>query len=155
MQTKTAVMASLALFFGVVITVNVTMIVLSVKTADGLVVDHGYEKSLRYGEVIKQRKAQAEYGWKVAVEPPETRTGPVIVTAADAAGRPLDQATVTVTFLRPTKEGLDRTVTLAEADAGRYRATVELPVAGMWDAQVHVRQGERQYTHLTRIRVEP
>lgn len=151
MQTKTIVIAGLSLFFGTVIAVNATMIVLSMRTADGLVVDHEYSKALHYDDVIQQRKRQATYGWRVTLKAPGDRIGPVTVEARDADDRPLDGATVAVTFLRPTQDGLDQSISLQETDAGRYGADVNLPLIGMWDAQVTIRQGERLFQQTERV----
>jgi nitrogen fixation protein FixH len=153
MKSSTYVMVSLAGFFGVIFAVNGAFITLSLTGQDGLVKDHGYDKSLHYDDVIQQQKRQAKVGWQVTLKPPQTPAAPVALSLVDKAGKPLTGASVKVDFQRPTAVGMDQEVPLVDQGQGHYTGKATLASAGQWDAVIQVRHGDEQYLRRQRIRV--
>jgi nitrogen fixation protein FixH len=148
----------LALLLGgflVVAAVNGLMIWYALSSWTGLVSDSAYEDGLGFDRVLAQSRAEAALGWRgtIAYDAP---SGRLRVTLADRTGRPLSGLQVSAQWLRPTQEGFDRLVTLAEPSEGRYEAAVHLPLPGQWDVRITAREGGRDRFHAQkRVLVGP
>ncbi len=58
--------AIITAFFGVVVTVNMTMAVLAVRTFGGVVVENSYVASQEYNRWLVEARRQERLGWKIA-----------------------------------------------------------------------------------------
>jgi nitrogen fixation protein FixH len=90
------------------------------------------------------RKRAEALGWGLTVDESALRAGPDValpVRLTGKGGEPLEGAEVTVRVSRPGTSQLDKLATARAAGAGRYVATVPLPVAGFWDLDVMIRKG--------------
>ena len=156
------------LFFCVVFLVNATMVVLSrqgmpeslsrlllpegdrerqvTMAFPGTVARDFHKKEALYNEYLEQVRKQQARGWQVRqgwLEPPlagQPTPFQVAVTARD--GSPVIGARVRVEFLRPSDARLDQRVELLEKDSGLYRASIELPLPGLWSTTLVIERGE-------------
>jgi nitrogen fixation protein FixH len=136
------VLATLLGFFAVIIAVNVVFAVAAVRTFPGEDVRRSYLQGLRYNDVLARRESQASLGWTAtATLLPSGSAGVVEITLADAAGHPLDGATVTGALQRPTDARLDRPLVFEAAGAGRYRAIVNDAPPGRWRLRAQAQRG--------------
>lgn len=129
--------------FAVVLAVNATMIWVGITSWPGLVTDNSYDRGLHYNRELEVAAAQAALGWQVefSARLESGRHGVLEASLHDRDGRPVEGADIEARFLRPTSEGHDFTLALAPAGGGRYAATFELPLAGLWDIRLQVLRG--------------
>jgi nitrogen fixation protein FixH len=160
--------AVIILFFSVVFLVNATMVVMSrqgmpeplarlllpesdrarqvTMAFPGTVARDFHKKEALYNEYLEQVRAQEARGWQVRqgwLEPPvagQSKPFQVAVTARD--GSPVIGARVWVAFLRPSDQRLDQHVELPEKDSGLYRASIVLPLPGLWSTTLVIERGE-------------
>jgi nitrogen fixation protein FixH len=135
------------------IAVDVSAMVLGARSDDGLVVNHYYEEELRY-EQTKDQVANPQ-GWNVVASLPREAGSQarVLVTLTDRARLPVVGAQANLVFYRPTKAGYDRVVALREVSPGSYQSDVTLPLAGIWDANLHLKKGSARLDVHERIRL--
>ncbi|KXF75122.1 cytochrome oxidase [Paramesorhizobium deserti] len=99
----------LALFFGTIIAVNVTMAVYANTSWTGLVVKNSYVASQEFNEKAALGRAQSALGWRGTVT---YRDGRLSYSLANAEGAPVTLTSVKVTLRRPAYEAEDMTVEL-------------------------------------------
>jgi nitrogen fixation protein FixH len=121
------VLAIAAGAFLVMLIPNIVLTVLAVRTFSGLVVPDSYVASQEFD---RARVAQEALGWVVGLAHED---GVLTLSLADADGRPVRPATLTVSVRRPTDRD-DQSLTLAETARG-YAA--EAPLApGAWRVEI-------------------
>ncbi|WP_338720691.1 FixH family protein [Devosia sp. XK-2] len=121
-------LAIICTFFGVVIAVNVTMAVSSMRTWTGLVVANSYVESQRFNEKQHRIAAQREAGWSVQTQ---YRDGQIVFAARQADGAALTLEAVSAFVRRPVGGHDDATIALVR-EGGAYIGAHEL-AAGVWD----------------------
>lgn len=127
--------AVLALFFGVIISVNLTMAYFANSTWSGLVVKNSYVASQEFNGKVEQVKAQEALGWKGSLT---SSSGVVRWSLIDAGGKPVAADAVTVRFRRPVTESADATVSMAPSGNVDWQA--DFPLAdGIWIAVIDVK----------------
>jgi nitrogen fixation protein FixH len=119
-------------FFGVIITVNVSMAVLASTSWTGLVVSNSYVASQEFEQKRLAHEAQLAAGWKARLT---YAPGILDLVILDGAGKPVDLGDVTVQINRPVGGHDDQRLTLARAPSGGYSASVSL-ASGVWEALV-------------------
>ncbi len=119
--------AILITFFGVVIAVNVLMARYAISTFGGVVVENSYVASQHFNRWLDEAKAERALGWKATFE--RERAGHVAVTLRDAAGRPIEGASVTAIAEHPLGLRHDENLTFRAEAPGRYGAQL---VDGRW-----------------------
>jgi nitrogen fixation protein FixH len=125
---------SLALFFGVIITVNLTMAYYANSTWSGLVVKNSYVASQEFNGKVEQVKAQDALGWKGSLT---STPGVVRWSLVDASAKPVAADAVTIRFRRPVTESADATLALVPAGDGVWQA--DFPLGdGAWIAVIDV-----------------
>lgn len=144
-------------FFGVVLAANATMIVVAIATWPGLETQQAYQRGLAHDEALETAAAQAALGWQVefAFEQTGERTGAVRLDLADRFGDRLENAEVQVALVRPTHGGYDLVVALPHYYGGRYMHDIALPLAGQWEARVHIVARDGEYRLRERIYLKP
>lgn len=127
------VLAAILAFFGAVIAVNATFVVLAVGSFPGEDVRRSYLQGLRYNETLAERRAQTALGWRATADlVPRANAGAVEIALHDASGAPIDGASIEAALERPTRAALDRTLTFASIGEGRYVAPVDALEDGRW-----------------------
>lgn len=141
-------------FFGVVFTVNFFFLYVSLKSYDGLTDEDYYEKGLHYDSI---KKSEESLGWNIEIKldssEADTTGSSVVVGITDAAGDLVSDANVVVDLRRPATSRYDRTVTLTES-AASYRASIEIPMDGLWDIRVRAEKSGAALERTFRVRVE-
>lgn len=144
---------AIAAFFSVVAAVNATMIWLAISTWPGLETDRAYEAGLAYNRTLDAKARQDALGWQgeIAGRIIAGFDAELTLRVRDAEGAPLTGAVAVVRLVRPTSEGHDLIAELPELGAGSYRATITLPLAGIWDAEVTVLRGDDRWVAERRL----
>ncbi|PWC34659.1 hypothetical protein TSO352_24910 [Azospirillum sp. TSO35-2] len=142
--------------FMVVLAVNVLMVHFAMSSWTGVETENHFLKGISYNRDLAGARAQAERGWTVNTEftSTEPRKAMVAITARDKAGNILKDATVTVTLIRPTSEGHDKTLSLPYLGEGRYAAPVELDLEGQWDLRLVIAHAAGDYQDQKRVWVQ-
>ena len=132
--------------FVAVAAVNGLMIWYAESSWTGLVSDSAYEQGLGFDRMLAESRAEAALGWQGAIAY-DAGTGRIAVTLANQAGEPLTGLQLSAQWLRPTREGFDRTIALTELAPGRYGAAIRPPLPGQWDVRVMVMDRGRARFH--------
>ena len=127
-------------FFGVVITVNVTMATLASRTFSGAIVKNGYVANQDFDGWSAAGQRQAALGWTVVAH---IEDGALVVEARDRADAITD-AVVTATLRHPIAADRSVTLTLHPSAAGIYAAPIHLP-RGQWDALIRLKAQGQDY----------
>jgi nitrogen fixation protein FixH len=130
-------------FFGFVVTVNVAMVTIALRTHSGLVTDHPYEKGLSYNKVVEAERKQQSLGWKGTVE---YKNGALHFLLRDKNDQALIADNATASFTRPTQQGMDFAVELKGAETA-----IEFPAKGVWEVRVDTEVGDTHYQQIKRI----
>jgi nitrogen fixation protein FixH len=152
--TGRTVLLSILAFFAVIIGVNVTMMILAIKTLPGTEVDNAYGAGLAYNREISAAQAQDARGWRVAgqVERKPDGHGNVGIEARDATGAPLTGLAFSARLSRPTDQRADHRIALTERERGVYRGTADNVAAGQWDLVIEADRGsERVFLSRSRL----
>jgi nitrogen fixation protein FixH len=152
--TGTKVFLMLVAFFGIVISVNVTMAKLAISTLPGTDVDSPYAAGLAYDREISAAHDQAARKWKVIahIERRPDGNAALQVEARDAAGQPVTGLKFGGRLERPTDKRSDLAVELAEAGMGIYRGNAASVAPGQWDLVIEGdAKGERVFLSRNRV----
>jgi nitrogen fixation protein FixH len=145
--TRLALGAAVAAGLGAVI----TTVWVGARVKEETVVAKPYEEGLRYDE---ERRARAELGWQVRLATPAPRPAPLAFEILDAAGRPLDGATVTVSIERPDTSRDARRLEARALGGGRHEAGPVALEPGPWRLRFDVRRGDRRVQLERTVRVD-
>lgn len=140
----------MCLFFGVVISVNVTMAVFAGTSWSGLIVKNTYVASQTFDDDVAEVEQMKAKGWQseLAVSP---ETVAYSLTNALDVAVPADK--VSVAFKRPVGEDQDQVIDLVPAPGGGYAADHEL-ATGQWLVTVTaLKDGKRIYSDVQRVLV--
>ncbi|MBK3664672.1 FixH family protein [Bradyrhizobium diazoefficiens] len=152
--TGTKVFLMLVAFFGIVISVNVTMAKLAISTLPGTDVDSPYAAGLAYDREISAAHDQAARKWKVSAHIERYPDGNAVlqVEARDAAGQPVTGLKFGGRLERPTDKRADLAVELAEAGIGIYRGNAASVAPGQWDLVIEGdAKGDRVFLSRNRV----
>jgi len=137
-------------FFGVIITVNVTMAVLATRSWTGLVVGNTYVASQEFNERTERGRAQNALGWQTALSVEPGRLG-YRITDQNGSVIPLEH--VTMLLHRPVSAANDTEIVLERSADGGYAADIILD-DGSWIVEVEADAGlEFPYRDVRRIQV--
>jgi YtkA-like protein len=105
-------------------------------------------------------REQIDIAFRAQPDPPRTGDNTLEVTVRDAAGKPIADAEVTVTFFMPAMPTMNmpamrNQARLPPAGGGVYRGSGQVVMAGRWDVTVDVsrggqRLGGRQFAVVAR-----
>jgi nitrogen fixation protein FixH len=141
----------LVLFFGTIISVNLTLAYYANSSWTGLVVKNSYVESQRFNEVTAEKRRQMALGWRA-----ETDYADGLFTAGmtDKDGDPLRGAVISAKIGHPVQEKNDQTVTLIDRGGGVYSAEVALD-PGVWNVDLTVTGSKGEiWTHAIRFLVK-
>ncbi|MEQ9518503.1 MAG: FixH family protein [Parvibaculum sp.] len=137
------ILIGFGLFFFAIFAANGIMVFYAISTFDGVETDNAYRKGRAYNHVLEAEAAQAALGWTVTLtvtpSTPETPdTLPVQATAIfkNVDGEPVLLEDVSVSFWRPTSQGMDVSATMTMHTSGIYEADITLAEPGNWIARV-------------------
>lgn len=141
-------LAVMVLFFGTIVSVNVTMAYFATSSWSGLLVKNTYVASQKFDDDVAQNREMLERGW-VSDLTMDGRT--ITYSLVDAAGQPIAADTVTASIYRPVGVLDDQSVTLAHSGEGIYSAA--LPVdPGQWIARISAeKDGTLVYREVHRL----
>jgi len=147
---KDARNAFLIVFFMllIVISANMTMFYLAYKSSDGLVEENYYKRGLNYQSEIDQETNQEKLGWKIDFA---DKNGIYIISARDRNGNFIRNASVKLTFFRPTQAGFDKTFFPKEISPGIYDQEIKLPLPGIWDVYIEIQKEKNKWKKKQRI----
>lgn len=129
------VLAGVTAFFAVVVAVDVSFMVMAIRTFPGQVSVTPYEDGLLYNRHIAQLEAQDRLGWRAAAG---AEPGQVAIEFRDRDGRPISGLRITGRLERPATETGRIALRFAEAGAGRYLAPAGR-IDGTWDLTAEAR----------------
>ena len=118
----------MGLFFGTIITVNMTLAYYANTSWTGLVVKNSYVASQQFDTETARLKKQQKLGWTISSG---YSAGTISLGIADKAGKPVDIAELSAKIGRPVTESDDRQLPLTRAHDGSYLAQTEL-AKGIW-----------------------
>lgn len=110
------------------VVMGVVMVVLAVRTPDGLVVDDYYKQGLAINERLDRVERARALGLAARVVFTPDRTGVSVEFEHGAPGAEL----IVMTLVHPTRAGEDRSVTMMPTAPGRFGGNLEAPIAGRW-----------------------
>ncbi len=136
-------------FFGVILSMNLTLAWFALSSWPGLLDGNGYRASQSYNQRNAEARVQAERGWRAEIV---IAGGAFDLTIIGAGGMPVTGLEVTATVGRPTHEGSDTDYVLTET-GGSYAAAADL-ADGVWTISVKgVRDGDTIYRRNFRVLV--
>jgi len=141
-------------FFAVVFAANGAFVYLALDTWSGLSTKNPYQRGVTYNETLAAAAAQKALGWhaRLGFTDLGAGRGRIEITFTDKRGAPLDYLEVGGTIRRPTREGLDRDVSLAHTGPGRYGVELNFPKSGQWDLRLVARgRDDRRFEIEDRI----
>jgi len=111
------------------------------------VISHDFQKKeALYNQYLHQVEQQKERGWQVHYgwvgKAVAHQTSNFQVQARDKQGQPIVDATVDLSFLRPSDKNEDFNLKLAETEPGIYRGAIKPPMPGLWQVVIMVRRGD-------------
>ncbi|WP_417453168.1 FixH family protein [Kiloniella sp.] len=128
---------SILSFFGVIIGMNIVFVYFATNTWTGLSRENAYIDGLNYNQTIEAAKQQKEMNWQSSLELVSQGSQKMIsFTLLDQNNLNLSGFDVTVKIGRPTLQGYDQTLVLAESSRGQYEAVIDLPLKGQWHASL-------------------
>jgi nitrogen fixation protein FixH len=128
---------TLALFFGVVVAVNLVMARLAVGTFGGTVVPNSYVASQKFNGWLAEGRRQAELGWRTEVK--RDSAGRLRVQVCDRDGAVLAGLSVSAHAVHPLGQAEGKRLAFDGHD-GAYVSRTALP-AGRWLVTVTLRRG--------------
>ena len=142
--TGKTVLSCLLAAFGVIATVNGTLIMLALDSFSGETEAKSYAAGLDYNRTLERVEAQKRQGWQISggATPMEDGSTKVAVTFVDSAGQPIEGLSAVATFSRPTQNGLDFDVALAAQGKGLYTASTTPPLPGRWHVRISASRGD-------------
>lgn len=140
---------AMLLFFGVIITVNMTMAVLASRSWTGLVVKNSYVASQHFNEDLQAARVQRQRGWQAFLR---FNDSTLQLTLQDRQGRPVALPELTLNYGRPAFEQADRITKLKPVGEGVYRGKVAM-APGVWALSIRGDDGELRYRRDSRLRI--
>ena len=128
-------------FFALVMTVDVVMAVLAVKTFSGVQTEKPYESGLAFNKEIANANAQNARHWTVTENLVRNADGFVTLksTFKDDKGLAIGGLDITTTLKAPMDAKRDQVIVLNDRGGGLYDGTVEAS-AGQWDIETVAKQ---------------
>lgn len=147
------VAAMLILFFGVIVSVNATILTMALRTMPGVETRSAYEDSQRFNEEIARQHERDARGWAATTTLTRQSEGATLaVTLADRNGGPLAGLATSARLRHPATSARDHDLVLSESRPGRYEARFGTIEAGSWILELQAKRGE-EVVFVSRSRV--
>ena len=150
--------ATLVGFFLVLVTVDSTIIHFAENGFPGTVSHDFQEKEALYNDYLEKRQKQSAQNWTVkkgwldGVINGKESIFQVEVT--DTLGVPVSGATLSGDFLRASDSVLDQSFSMKEISAGRYQASLTMPVSGEWQLVMTIEKNDAWHEVRASTRVK-
>lgn len=110
-------------------------------------VAHDYQKKeALYNAYLRQVETQQARGWRVRkgwlYKPVAQQPATFVIAVTDRDGVPVSGAKVKGRFLRTSSSRDDFDFAMSEVAPGEYRATLNMPLHGLWQLLLQIRRGE-------------
>jgi nitrogen fixation protein FixH len=133
---------ALAGLLGLSAAVNLIVVAIATRDPSFAVERDYYRKALAWDATMAQEERNLDLGWQVEaiLRPPSAagRAARLDVHLADAAGRPIHEARVTVEALHNARASDVLTLPLEAQGAGRYSTPLPSARRGLWELRVRV-----------------
>jgi nitrogen fixation protein FixH len=135
------------------LTAVIGAIFIGVKSFDGVVTDHPYEKGLLWDETERKR---SELGWRVEIQNTEFTTGDntVVIFVLDRNNMPLAHAEASLSISRPATATFNKKFDIILISDGMFSARLNFPVFGYWDIRISVSSGGESLLFEKRVFVK-
>lgn len=120
--------AVMVLFFGTIISVNLTLAFYATSSWSGLIVKNSYVASQQFNDKVAEARRQAALGWSARFSYADGRYR---LELANRAGLTVADIGATLHFRRPTTEREDRVVKAVSDGDGLIAGALALPT-GQW-----------------------
>ncbi|WP_442579278.1 FixH family protein [Mesorhizobium sp. ASY16-5R] len=141
---------TMLVFFGVIITVNVTMAVFARTSWTGFVVANSYVASQEFNAKMAETRAQTALKWKGTLA---IRDHLVRYRLVDPAHAPVLLKGVQISFKRPVDDREDHVITLAPDGDGGFALSHEV-ADGVWLIEINADAGlSKPYRETLRVHV--
>lgn len=140
--------AVMALFFGTIISVNLTLAYHATQSWTGLVVKNSYVASQDFNETQAELMGHKHLKWKEIFE---YSAGKLRVSLTQENGTPIPLDSLTAKVGRPVHEHEDRIISFTRIGIGQF--TSNMPLApGLWEISlIATRNGETVWTARHRL----
>ncbi|MBT8473569.1 MAG: FixH family protein [Marinicaulis sp.] len=125
------VLIMLFAFFGVMFAVNAVFVTMSLKSFPGETAEKSYLHGLNYNDVLAERAAQAQLGWRAQVT--AAGSDQIEVSFSDANGLALTGLAITSEIIRPAHANTRQEAVFSENGDGVYIARFRSLATGAWD----------------------
>lgn len=132
--------AVMVLFFGTIITANMTLTWFALGSWSGLVAKNGYVASIEFNDREAAVQAQSELGWKSKLR---LDRGHLIFAIKDKSGKAVSGLKIVAVIGRPTTEVSDMALLFHEGNAGEYLATAPKK-SGQWQVSIKAVDSKNQ-----------
>lgn len=119
---------------GSAVLVGFALLVISVKTFSGVVVDDYYEQGLQINRVLDRDRAAARHRMSARLRLDDEKHEVVVALASAPALKPPGR--ITVGLYHATRAGLDRVLVLRRGAGGSYAGSLAPLEPGEWDVQI-------------------
>ncbi len=159
--TGRRILIGLSAFFLSVFAANAIMVFYALTTFDGVETDDAYRKGRAYNHVLEAEAAQAALGWTTSIETMTSGSdtgvsvyATVRVTTDEGLAASLHNPTLT--FWRPTVQGMDADAVVTDAGDGTYQGVAQLQRPGNWIVRLNAETSEgRPYVYEQRLFIDP
>jgi len=123
------VLMMILLFFGVMISVNATMVTLALRSHPGEDVERSYTQGLNYNETLERRRVQENLGWQARFNLVGNQ---LLLQVLDREGNPLSGLSLSGQMRHPTRTALDCPISMQSLGEGRYQTELPCALDGRW-----------------------
>ena len=127
------VLVMISLFFGVMISVNATMVTLALRSHPGEDVERSYTQGINYNETLERRRIQESLGWQARFNVVENR---LLLQMSDREGNPLSDLVLAGSMRHPTRTALDCPIMMESMGEGRYEIDLPCVLEGRWSVRL-------------------
>lgn len=147
-----------ALVLALTVGANVWMAIVASSDEAFAVEPDYYQKAVRFDDEMARREESARLAWRVTptlqLGTPDF-VGALSVVVTDAAGRPIDGATVELLAMHNARASHQLTATLAPEGNGRYATPLDAQRPGEWELRFTVTRDGERFSARTRVDAAP
>jgi nitrogen fixation protein FixH len=137
---------------------NVAFVFLATSDPAAAIEPDYYRKAVAWDQEMAQQQRNIALGWSahsVLRLGAHGTPGELEIKLGDGAGNPLRGATVTASVMHNARATAVQTVTLREAEQGRYVASVNAGRPGVWEVRLSVERASHRFTARERLQASP